>query len=133
MACIGDINRYIFSFALILSGCLPSWGAQGRPADSGQASNSQTQSVAKPVIPDRFINLKVLPANIEKSDLMAVMKGFTITLKVRCSHCHVATDDLSSADFPSDEKPSKQSARELLRNLREIQQKYAADSRTSEK
>lgn len=81
---------------------------------------------AGPVIPDKFTNLQVLPKQIQKSDLMAIMKGFSMTFKVRCSHCHMATDDLSSADFPSDEKPAKQSARELLRKISEVQQNYSA-------
>lgn len=102
-----------------------------KPAD--QTNPPKPQAAAKPVIPDKFINLQVLPKNIEKSELMGIMKGFCMTFKVRCSHCHVATDDLSSADFPSDEKATKQSARELLRNLTEIQQKYASNLRPSEK
>jgi hypothetical protein len=100
---------------------------------SGQTTAPKPQSPAKPVIPDKFTNLQVLPKEIEKPDLMTIMKGFCITFKVRCSHCHVATDDLSSADFPSDEKPTKQSARELLRNVTEIQQKHAGSFRPTAK
>jgi cytochrome c553 len=109
---------------------------------SVRIANSQTQAESKPgapppapaagpVIPDKFTNLQVLPKQIQKNDLMAIMKGFSMTFKVRCSHCHVATDDLSSADFPSDEKPTKQSARELLRRIMEVQQKYSAGSSSS--
>jgi hypothetical protein len=100
---------------------------------SVRSANSQTPAEPKPsppaagpVIPDKYTNLQVLPKAIQKSDLIAIMKGFSMTFKVRCSHCHVATDDLSSADFPSDEKAPKQSARELLRKISELQQKYSA-------
>ena len=96
-----------------------------------QANAPKPQAGGKPVIPDKFTNLQVLPKSIQKSELVGIMKGFCMTFKVRCSHCHVATDDLSSADFPSDEKPTKQSARELLRNLAELQRKYAENSRTA--
>jgi hypothetical protein len=102
-----------------------------KPVDPANAP--KPQAPAKPVIPDKFTNLQVLPKGIEKSELVGIMKGFCMTFKVRCSHCHVATDDLSSADFPSDEKPSKQSARELLRNLAEIQRKYGDNSGTAAK
>ncbi|MCI0350283.1 MAG: hypothetical protein L0Z53_12735 [Acidobacteriales bacterium] len=118
------IERRIVTFAVLLfSSSLFAWATQAASAETPTAAPQK--AVAKPVIPDKFTNLKALPANIEKSDLMAVMKGFAISMKVRCSHCHVATDDLSSADFPSDEKATKQSARDLLRNLVEIQQKYS--------
>ena len=110
-------------FALmVLFACIPVLPAGSQT----QAEPKPATPAAGPVIPDKYTNLQVLPKEIQKSDLMAVMKGFSMTFKVRCSHCHVATDDLSSADFPSDEKPTKQSARELLRKISEVQQKYAA-------
>jgi hypothetical protein len=107
--------------------------SQSDAKTADQASAPKPQAPAKPLIPDKFINLQVLPKQIEKPELLAVMKGFCITFKVRCSHCHVATDDLSSADFPSDEKPTKQNARELLRNLTEIQRKYSGSAGTPAK
>lgn len=66
-------------------------------------------------IPDTFTNLQVLPKDISKQELVNIMKNFCFTMDQRCSYCHVATDDLSSADFPSDEKEPKKKARELLR------------------
>lgn len=73
-----------------------------------------------PVIPDKYTNLKVLPPEITKAQLLPIMKGFCKSSGHRCSYCHVATDDLSSADFASDEKPSKSEARELLRLIRDL-------------
>ena len=51
--------------------------------------------------------------------MRAVMTGFTSALGVRCSHCHVGEEGqpLSSYDFPSDENPNKDRAREMLRLL----------------
>lgn len=77
-------------------------------------------------IPNTFTNLQVLPKSIAKADLVRIMKGFCITFEKRCSYCHVATDDLSEADFASDEKETKKKARELLRFVLEAQQKPAA-------
>jgi hypothetical protein len=54
------------------------------------------------------------------------MKSFAITFEKRCSFCHVATDDLSEADFASDEKENKKKARELLQFIRDTQKKPAA-------
>jgi len=60
----------------------------------------------------------------EKGDLVTIMKAMSIGMKVRCANCHVATDDLSEADFPSDEKPTKVAAREMLRTLFDTRAKY---------
>lgn len=77
-------------------------------------------------IPDTFTNLQVLPKDIAKPRLVRIMKSFCITFEKRCSFCHVATDDLSQADFASDEKETKKKARELLRYILEAQEKPPA-------
>lgn len=74
---------------------------------------------AKSPIPLKFTNLQVLPKEIGRKELVDIMKGLCKTTHERCSSCHVATDDLSEADFPSDEKDAKKNARELLRMILE--------------
>ncbi len=78
----------------------------------------------KIMIPDTYTNLQVLPKDIKKPDLMPVMKSFSITMDVRCSHCHAVPDDLSGGDFASDEKPTKVAARKMLAAILEVQKKY---------
>ncbi|HEY4355765.1 MAG TPA: hypothetical protein VGN16_08470 [Acidobacteriaceae bacterium] len=73
----------------------------------------------RPNIPDTFTNLTVLPANIAKPDLLAIMKQFAVTMKVRCSACHAVSDDLSEGSFASDEKPMKADARKLIHLLQQ--------------
>ncbi|HJW98693.1 MAG TPA: hypothetical protein VJ453_00940 [Terriglobales bacterium] len=68
-------------------------------------------------IPDKYTNLKILPATIHKPELVAIMKNFSRIFNVRCSYCHEATDDLSRADFASDIKPQKIAARQLLADI----------------
>jgi hypothetical protein len=76
----------------------------------------QPAAPAKPPnIPDHFTNLKVLPTTITKPELMGIMKQFAVTMKVRCSYCHAVSDDLSEGSFASDEKPTKDEARKLMR------------------
>ncbi len=67
-------------------------------------------------IPDKFTNLKVLPKDIQKSDLMRIMRGYSTALNVRCIHCHKGDDalDLSKVDFASDEKENKLVARAMM-------------------
>jgi hypothetical protein len=109
--------RELISLCAIICGCVFFLLGQSQPADAGQAASQ----VRHDPIPDTFTNLQVLPKTIAKPQLVAIMKSFSITMKVRCSHCHVATDDLSQADFAADEKPTKKDARELLRNVLQAQ------------
>ena len=83
------------------------------------ASLAQEQPKA-PVIPDKYTNLKVLPSDITKAQLLPIMKGFSKSSGHRCSYCHAVPDDLSSGDFASDEKPAKLEARDLLRLIRQL-------------
>jgi len=85
-----------------------------------RASHSHKNNQSLPSSPDKYTNLKVLPSEITKAQLLPIMKGFAKSSGHRCSYCHVATDDLSSADFASDEKPAKAEARELLRLVRDL-------------
>ena len=67
-------------------------------------------------IPDKFTNLKVLPKDIQKPELVRVMREFSGALGVRCIHCHKGDDpvDLSKVDFASDEKQNKLVARAMM-------------------
>jgi hypothetical protein len=95
--------------ALALSGCITLQAQQA-------TTLAQPPAPAKgPHIPTHFTNLSVLPETISQADLVAVMKQFSITMKVRCSNCHAVADDLSEGDFASDEKPAKVEARKLMR------------------
>ena len=94
--------------ALILLPCLPLVAQQ-------PASPAPAAPMKAPNIPDHFTNLMVLPATITKPELMGVMKQFAVTMKVRCSYCHAVSDDLSEGSFASDEKPTKEEARKLIR------------------
>src|SRR5437773_2957171 len=67
--------------------------------------------------PQKLQNLKVFPKDIPVRTLIDTMASFTRALGVRCTYCHVGEDSqpLSSYDFPSDQKPEKEKAREMLR------------------
>jgi hypothetical protein len=70
-------------------------------------------------------NLKILPADISRMQLLATMKFFSQSLGVRCTYCHVGTDGqpLSTFDFPSDAKEHKKTAREMMRMVQQINEK----------
>lgn len=68
-------------------------------------------------IPDSFTNLKVLPRDISRDSLIQVMRGFSLSLNVRCQYCHVGGDGQSFAgvQFAKDDDPDKRKARFMLR------------------
>ena len=80
-------------------------------------------------IPDTFTNLKVLPKDIQKPELVRVMRGFSSALGVRCIHCHAGTDavDLSKVDFASDDKENKVIARSMMGMTEEINASLQTD------
>lgn len=72
--------------------------------------------------PDSFVNLQVLPSDLDWNGLIPIMAGFTRALGVRCTFCHVGEEGqpLSTYDFPSDEKITKRKARVMLRMVQAI-------------
>src|SRR5688572_15258439 len=85
------------------------------------ASGGQAQ------IPEKFENLQVLPQTITRPELVAVMRSFATALGVRCVHCHVGEDNpnLTGIDFKSDERPTKRTAREMMRMVADINQRLS--------
>ena len=73
-------------------------------------------------IPDKFTNLKVLPKDISKEELVATMRGFSGALGVRCTHCHVGgtAADLTGMKFESDDKKQKKVARAMMAMVQKI-------------
>lgn len=76
--------------------------------------------------PTKLENLKVLPKDIPVRALLDTMASFTRALGVRCSYCHVGEErqPLSTYKFASDDKPTKNKAREMLRMVGAINGDY---------
>jgi hypothetical protein len=101
-------------------------GSVQKAEASPQASATPAPAVTRPKenpIPDTFVNLQLLPKDITKPELVLLMKQFSITFKVRCSHCHAVSDDLTQGSFDSDEKQTKLEARKYIKMLMAIGQK----------
>src|SRR6185295_15865146 len=87
--------------------------------------------------PDHMRNRQVLPRDINSEQLRETMRGFAISLGVRCSFCHVGTEqmDLSERDFPSDGNPRKTVARRMIRMVarlnRDIPRYVGRDARVT--
>lgn len=78
--------------------------------------------------PERPKNLKVLPEDISRQELIATMRGFALGLGVRCEYCHARdTTGEHELDFASDAKEEKQNARFMLRMVRYLNQERLPD------
>lgn len=84
-------------------------------------------------IPDTFENLKVLPKEISKDELVETMRGFSFALGVRCQHCHASkpgVEDghaLKDLDFASDARPAKRTARTMMEMVNDLNARYLAN------
>jgi hypothetical protein len=67
--------------------------------------------------PERMQNPQVFKPDTPPDRLQGIMRDFTATLGVRCSHCHVGVEGqpLSTYDFASDANPRKEVARGMVR------------------
>lgn len=72
-------------------------------------------------IPDTFTNLQVLPEDITRDSLIAVMRSFSFATGLRCEGCHVQTDSSTfSFDFALDDRENKNIARHMLRMVNRL-------------
>jgi len=91
-------------------------------------------SVSQQWPPESFTNLKALPRDISREELIMLMRGFTRALGVRCTYCHVGEEGqpLSSYRFAADDKPAKAKARVMIDMVRAINSTHlpALDTRS---
>ncbi len=77
-------------------------------------------------VPDRFKNLRVLPRDTPRAELVQTMRSWASALGVRCGHCHSGgnPDTVEGVDFASDAKWEKRTARSMLRMVRAVEAKH---------
>lgn len=61
-------------------------------------------------------NLQVLPKDMPRAEITALMRTFTAALGVQCTHCHVGTPQ----ERFKDDLPTKASARKMLKMVMAI-------------
>jgi Photosynthetic reaction centre cytochrome C subunit len=69
-------------------------------------------------------NLKVLPKDISRDDLIKIMRGFTGALGVECGYCHAQNPETKRTDFASDANPVKDKARVMIAMTDNINKTY---------
>lgn len=70
-------------------------------------------------------NLQVLPKDMTRAQVGAVMQAFTAGLGVGCDHCHVENPG-AQPDFAADDKPQKKTARAMMTITTELNAKLVA-------
>jgi len=102
--------------------------AQSTPAEAAAPSQPIVKSITPVKPPPPPKNLKVLPKDCTRQQVIDVMKTWTGDLGVRCQYCHVGQEGLpfSEWDFPSDEKDTKRRAREMVQLLEEVNHRLSA-------
>lgn len=70
-------------------------------------------------------NLKVLPKNIDHTQLIAIMHNFEHALNYKCEDCHApSATDPRKLDFASDANPKKVEARHMIKMMMKINKKF---------
>jgi hypothetical protein len=92
-------------------------GRGGRGGEGGQGRGQQAP-------PPEPTNLKVLPKDMTRAQVVPVMQNIAAALGVQCIYCHAGQGP--GADFASDEKPTKEAARQMILMVRDINMKVPA-------
>jgi len=72
--------------------------------------------------PDSLVNVQVIPRSTPVIQVIGTMRNFAGYLGVRCQFCHKGEEGLplEQFDFASDDKRTKQVARQMMRMVQEI-------------
>ena len=75
-------------------------------------------------------NLKVLPKEMARPEVIKIMRAFTVALGERCEFCHADPPGPGKfPDFASDDKENKEKARTMLRMVDGHQQRLHDEAR----
>jgi len=85
-------------------------------------THTAAAQVAGKFPPDSATNLQVIPKGTPVMQVIGQMRNITGALGVRCPFCHVGEEGkpLSTFNFASDDKPTKATARQMMRMVEEI-------------
>src|SRR5262245_35141017 len=118
--------KRVFEALLILAALatgpvLAAQQAAGQPPQGAQGGQGGAQPNLTPPT-----NLQVLPKDMSRPDVVAIMRGFNAALGVQCNYCHVMEGRGGRNDMAADEKPQKNTARLMLRMTNTVNQQLTA-------
>ena len=103
-------RRLLLPAAALLVLALPTWAEAQAVKPAGAAPGA-------PPIPAVFKDLQVLPKDVSKATLKAIMKDMSKALGQDCEHCHKEPDMAADTD-------KKKVAREMMEMVKTINAKY---------
>ena len=95
--------------------------AQNSHAQNGTTTTAQSAPTEK-TVEQVFKNIKVLNG-MPQSQLYPTMRFMAASLGFQCGSCHMLKNGFG--DFPADDKPEKQTARDMMRMVQYINKIYA--------
>jgi hypothetical protein len=124
------VKRIVFSSAAAVFALSLALAAQQQPPQTttppatAQAPQGQGRGGPQPAPK----NLQVLPATMSRQEVTGVMRGFTQALGVRCPYCHAGEEGqpLNTFDFAADTKPTKGTARVMMKMVNDLNSNYLA-------
>jgi hypothetical protein len=122
----GMAMRRMAASNILMTAALFGFGGKCPPAGLSSAQAAATSEVIPLQIPDKFTNLKVLPRDVDRQQLLSRMNQYAGQLGVHCSFCHDLYSRTGHADFASDVKPEKSAARSMIRMADTINAKFLA-------
>ncbi len=97
--------------AVVSLGIVSSAQSGSAPSATPQATEKPMEKASEKTVEQVRKNIKVLNG-LPDSQLQPVMNYMAVSLGVKCNFCHVIKD--GKWDFAADEKPEKQTAREMI-------------------
>ncbi len=114
---------------ITVTGQAPAAPAPGQPAAAAQPGGQGGPGDPN-WLPPEPKNLKLLPKDIDRKQLLDVMRGFNEAMGVRCVYCHVAGSDPSdweSYNFASDRKENKEATRAMMKYTDAVNQSFPTE------
>ncbi len=111
---------------ITVTGQAPTGAAPAQPA-AGAQQTGQGGPGDPNWLPPEPKNLKILPKDIDRKELLNIMRGFNQAMGVRCVYCHVAGSDPSdweSYNFGSDRKENKEATRAMMKYTDAVNQSF---------
>jgi hypothetical protein len=111
-------------FALFSLGAVALAASLSAQAPAGAPAPGQARGGGAPQPPPQ--NLQVLPKDIPRPELIAMMGQFRQALGVECSYCHVAEGRGGRNDYAADDKAPKKTARLMIQMVDHVNEMIAS-------